>query len=296
MTVDDKKLLAEVFEVDRAHLRRVAYRLLGSLADADDAVQDAWLRASRADTSEVTNLTGWFTTIVARVCLNKLQSRQVRSEQPLEAELPGPVDDGDPAREALVADSVGAALLMVLDTLTPGERLAFVLHDVFGVPLDEVATVVGRSPATARQLASRARRRLRDPVAQTGDLARQRVVVEAFLAASHAGDFTALLKVLDPDVVLRADSVTVQAAADRHDQGAPALTSEDRGAAAIARTFTGQAQAAQPALIDGRIGAVWAPHGRPLAVFDLTIVNNKIVLIELLSDPAIVTGLAITLL
>ena len=271
--------LAEQFEAHRIHLRAVAYRMLGSLSEADDAVQETWLRLSRSDTSGVDNLAGWLTTIVARVCLNMLQSRKSRREEPVGADLPDPVagdEDGiDPEHEALQADSVGLAMLVVLDTLAPAERLAFVLHDMFAVPFDEIAPIVERSPAAARQLASRARRRVQGAgVARDPDPPRQRAVVGAFLAASRGGDFDALLALLDPDIVLRADRAAVQAGAAQ----------EVRGAAAVAETFSGRAQAAQPALINGAAGAVWAPGGRPRVVFSFTVAGGKIVAIDLLAD------------
>ena len=226
--MDEHDWLAERFEANRTHLRAVAYRMLGSLSEADDAVQEAWLRLSRSDTSGVENLGGWLTTVVARVCLDMLRSRKSRREEPLGAHVPEPIvsrEDGiDPEHEALLADSVGLALLVVLETLAPAERLAFVLHDMFAVPFDEIAPIVGRSPAAARQLASRARRRVQGAAtAPDADLTRQREVVDAFLAASRGGDFDALLAVLDPDVVLRADRAAVQAGASREVRGAAAV-------------------------------------------------------------------------
>ena len=264
--MDEHEWLAERFEANRTHLRAVAYRMLGSLSEADDAVQEAWLRLSRSDTSGVENLGGWLTTVVARVCLDMLRSRKSRREEPLGAHVPDPIvsrEDGiDPEHEALLADSVGLALLVVLETLAPAERLAFVLHDMFAVPFDEIAPIVGRSPTAARQLASRARRRVQGAATvPDADLTRQREVVDAFLAASRGGDFDALLAVLDPDVVLRADRAAVQAGASR----------EVRGAAAVAKTFSGRARFAQPALVNGAVGAVWAPGGRPRVVFGFTI-------------------------
>lgn len=288
--------LAERFEADRLHLRAVAYRLLGSQADADDAIQDAWPRVNRANTSDITNLTGWFTTIVARICLNVLQSRRSHREVPLEERATDFVDRNNPEHDTELTDSVGAALLVALDTLGPAELLAFVLHDVFAVPFDEIAQVVRRSPSAARQLASRARRRLQGTSDIPRDRSRQRAVAEAFLTASREGDFEALLAVLDPDVVLRADTSSVQAALARQAHGAPTLAREIRTAAAVARVFSGRAQAAQPALIDGRVGAVWAPGGQLRAVFDLTQRGGNIIMIEMLSDPAAIHDLAITLL
>ena len=279
--MDDHDWLAERFEAHRTHLRGVAYRMLGSLSEADDAVQEAWLRLARADTGGVENLGGWLTTVVGRVCLDMLRSRRSRREEPLDAHLPEQIvsreDRGDPEHEALLADSVGLALLVVLDTLAPAERLAFVLHEMFAVPFDEIAPIVGRSPNASKMLASRARRRVQEAATIPGtDLIRQRAVVNAFLTASRGGDFDALLAVLDPDVVLRADHAAVQAGASR----------EARGAAAVATTFSGRAQAAQPALINGAAGAVWAPGGRPRVVIGFTIARGKIVAIDLVADPA----------
>src|SRR5436305_2614807 len=256
--MDEQQWLAEQFEENRDHLRAVAYRMLGSASEADDAVQESWLHVSRSGTGDVRNLGGWLTTVVARVCLDMLRSRRSRREEPVGTDLPEPVAGRaagtDPEHEALLADSVGPALLVVLDTLAPAERLAFVLHDMFAVPFDEIAPIVGRSPAAARQLASRARRRVQGPAAAPdADPGRQREVVDAFLAASRGGDFDALLALLDPDVVLRADGTAVRA-------GAPG---EARGAVAVAGTFSGRARVAQPALVDGMAGAVWAPGGRP---------------------------------
>jgi len=254
--------------------------MLGSLAEADDAVQESWLHLSRAGTSGVKNLGGWLTTVVARVCLDMLRSRNSRREEPLGAYVPEPImsrEDGiDPEHEALLADSVGLALLVVLETLTPAERLAFVLHDMFAVSFDEIAPIVGRSPATARQLASRARRRVQGAATVPDtDLTRQREVVGAFLAASRGGDFDALLALLDPDVVLRADRAAV----------AMGSSGEVRGAPAVAEQFSGRARAALPALVNGAAGLVWAPGGRPRVVFGFTIARAKIVQIDLVADP-----------
>ncbi len=278
--MDEHAWLAEQFEAERPHLRAVAYRMLGSLSEADDAVQESWLHLSRSNTSGVENLGGWLTTVVARVCLDLLRSRNSRREEPLGVHVPDPIvsrEDGiDPEQEALLADSVGLALLVVLDTLNPAERLAFVLHDLFAVPFDEIAPIVGRSPTAARQLASRARRRVQGAATvPDADLARQREVVDAFLAASRGGDFDALLAVLDPDVVLRADRAAVRAGASR----------EVRGAPDVARQFSGRARFAQPALVDGAVGAVWAPGGQPRVVFGFTITRGKIVAIDILADP-----------
>ncbi len=278
--MDEHEWLAEQFEASRSHLRAVAYRMLGDLTEADDAVQESWLRLSRSDTSGVENLGGWLTTVVARVCLDMLRSRNSRREEPLGAYIPDPImsreGEIDPEHEVLLADSVGLALLVVLDTLNPAERLAFVLHDLFAVPFDEIARVVGCSPTAARQLASRARRRVRGAATvKDTDLTRQREMVDAFLAVSRGGDFDALLAVLDPDVVLRADRAAVHAGASR----------EVRGAAAVVGTFSGRARFAQPALVNGAVGAVWAPRGRPRVVFGFTITRGKIVEIDILADP-----------
>jgi RNA polymerase sigma factor (sigma-70 family) len=289
--------LAEQFERQRPRLHAVAVRLLGSAAEADDAVQDAWLRASRADRSDVVNLGGWLTTIVARVCLTVLQTRRTRPERALDEDVHPPVADSDPERDALLAETVGQALLVVLDTLAPAERLAFVLHDVFAVPFDEVAGVLDRTPVATRQLASRARRRLAGAGAgQATDQARAEGVVRAFLLASRTGEFTDLLTVLDPDVVLRADPVAVRSAAAAVAQGAPALAPEVRGAAAVAHAFSGRAQAAQPALVDGLPGLIWAPGGEVRVVFDMVVHDDRIVAVEMLADPDLVRELEIELL
>ncbi len=280
--MDEQDWLAEQFEAKRTHLRAVAYRMLGSLSEADDAVQEGWLRLSRSDTSGVENLGGWLTTVVARVCLDMLRSRKSRAEVHLDAHVPDPIlsraDGIDPEHEALLADSVGLALLVVLDTLAPAERLAFVLHDMFAVPFDEIASIVGRSPTAARQLASRARRRVQGGrTVPDADLTRQREVVDAFLAAARGGDFDALLAVLDPDVVLRADHAAVPSDA----------STEVRGAAAVAkRAAQGGARAAQPALVNGAVGVVVAPSGRLLMVLGFTITHGKIVEIDVVADPA----------
>jgi len=271
--MDEREWLAERFETHRRRLRAVAYRMLGSVSEADDAVQEAWIRLSRTDTSDVENLAGWLTTVVARVCLDLLRSRKSRREQPLTLQHES---GNDPEHEALLADSVGLALLVVLETLPPAERVAFVLHDMFDLPFDQIAPIVGRSPAAARQLASRGRRRVRGAgsVRESGRGRRQEVV-DAFLAASRGGDFAALIALLDPDVVLRADPAAMQIGA----------STEVRGAAAVAETFAGRARAAQPARIDGEPGLVWSQGGRPRVVFAFTITDGKIVAIDLLADP-----------
>jgi RNA polymerase sigma factor (sigma-70 family) len=275
--------LADRFEAHRTHLRAVAYRMLGSLAEADDAVQEAWIRLSRTDTSDVENLGGWLTTVVGRVCLNMLRSRRTRRESPLDAHVPDPIvspEAGmDPEHEALLGDSLGLALLAVLDTLTPAERIAFVLHDVFAVPFDEIAPIVGRTSAATRQLASRARRRVQGAPVPDTDLDGQWAVVDAFLAASREGDFSRLLAVLDPDVVVRSDGGAAR----------PDLVSVVRGAEAVARqamSFRRFAETATRALVNGVPGGVaWAPDGRPFAVLSATVAGGRIVSIDVLADP-----------
>jgi RNA polymerase sigma-70 factor (ECF subfamily) len=273
--------LAERFEEQRPRLRAVAYRMLGSLSEADDAVQDAWLRFSRTDTSEVENLAAWLTTVVARVSLNMLRARKTRGEESLDVRLPDPVvdraDGTDPEHEALLADSVGLALLVVLETLAPAERLAFVLHDMFGVPFDDIAPIVDRSPDAARQLASRARRRVRGaPVPSAADLTAQWQLVDAFLAAARDGNFDALVAVLDPHVVLRADG------------GASGLTREVQGAqnvAGQALTWSRVDLSPRRALINGAAGIVSLRDGQPFSVGAITVRNGKIVEIDILADP-----------
>src|SRR5215210_1564237 len=279
--------LAQRFEENRPHLRAVAYRMLGSLSEADDAVQESWLRLSHSGTNGVENLGGWLTTVVARVCLDMLRSRTSRHEEPLEMRIPDPIagrESGtDPEQEALLADSVGLALLVVLETLAPAERLAFVLHDVFAVPFEEIAPIVERTPTATRQLASRARRRIHGvdmregaPTSSNADLSRQREVVDAFLAAARGGDFDALLAVLDPEVVLRSDRGAISSGAPR----------EIRGAAAVARrAVVGGARAARPALVNGAVGVVVAPRGRLLMVLVFTVSGGKIVEIDAVAHP-----------
>jgi RNA polymerase sigma-70 factor, ECF subfamily len=282
--MDDHDFLAQQFEEHRSHLRAVAYKMLGSLSEADDAVQEGWLRLSRSDTSDVENLRAWLTTVVARVCLNVLRSRRTRREEPLDVHVPDPVvsrDDGtQPEHEALLADSVGLALLVVLETLTPAERLAFVLHDMFGVPFEEIAGLVDRSPAAARQLASRARRRVQGaaPVPDA-DVADQRRVVDAFFAAARDGDFEALVAVLHPDVVSRSDGGALRPDASAIVRGA-------REVAARALTYARLSPFVRPALVNGAAGVVVAPDGQPFAVMGFTVVDGKIVEIDAITDPA----------
>ncbi|KJK55418.1 sigma-70 family RNA polymerase sigma factor [Saccharothrix sp. ST-888] len=289
--MDRNEFLAEQFEAHRSHLRAVAYRMLGSLSEADDAVQETWLRLDRSDSSGVENMGGWLTTVVGRVCLNMLRSRTSRREDPLGVHVPdpvvGPAAGMGPEQQALLADSVGLALLVVLDTLAPAERLAFVLHDMFAVPFDEIAPIVGRTPAATRQLASRARRRVQGTPAPDADLARQREVVDAFLAAARGGDFEALVAVLDPDVVLRADA------------GALRPGAVVRGAQAVAGgaiTFAHLAQAARPALVNGAAGVVAVSEGRPVSVAAFTIARGKVVALDILTDPERLARLDLTVL
>ena len=277
--MDDHQWLAERFAAHRGHLRAVAYRMLGSLSEADDALQESWLRLSRSSTSDVQNLGGWMTTIVARVCLDMLRARKSRREEPLDEPPPDAIADRsggiDPEQEALMADSVGLALLVVLETLAPAERVAFVLHDLFAVPFDEIAPIINRSPDAAKMLASRARRRVQQREVPDADPSRQRAVVDAFLAASRNGDFEALVAMLDPDAVMRSDRAGVL-------MGGPALV---RGAAGVAEQFSGRARATRPAIVNGMPGVVWAPGGRPRVAFSFTVRGGKIVAIDLLANP-----------
>ncbi|HEV8152167.1 MAG TPA: sigma-70 family RNA polymerase sigma factor [Solirubrobacteraceae bacterium] len=289
--MDERDWLAERFEEHRAHLRAVAYRMLGSLSEADDAVQEAWLRLSRTDTAAVENLGGWLTTVVARVSLNMLRSRGSRREEPLGVHMPDPIldpEDGtNPEHEALLADAVGLALLVVLEMLSPAERLAFVLHDLFAVPFDEIAPIVDRSPEAARQLASRARRRVqRENAVPDTDAETQRRVVDAFLAASREGDFEALFAMLDPDVVVRADF-------------GPAGSQQVRGAERVARQalfYAGLGLDMRPALVNGAPGGVSTRDGEPFSVGAFTIRGGKIVAMDFLADPARLRRLDLTVL
>lgn len=281
--MNEQDWLAERFEADRSYLRGVAYRMLGSVTEAEDAVQEAWIRLARTDANQIDDMRAWLTTVVGRVSLNMLRSRKTRRESPLETHLPDPIvspQEGlDPEQEALLGDSVGLAMLVVLDSLTPAERIAFVLHDVFAVPFDDIAPIVGRTPSAARQLASRARRRVRGAPQPDVDLDAQWVVVDAFLAASRAGDFERLLTVLDPDVVLRSDG-----GASR-----PELVTLIRGRQAVAQgamTFRRFAETATRILVNGSPGGVaWSPDGSPFAVVALTVRGGSIVAIDILADP-----------
>ena len=290
--MDEREFLAQHFEEHRTRLRAVAYRMLGSLSEADDAVQEAWLRLNRSDAGEIENLDGWLTTVVARISLNMLRSRKTRREEPLAGRLPDllvdRVDGLDPEHEALLADSVGLALLVVLETLNPAERLAFVMHDIFAVPFDEIAPIVDRTPEAARQLASRARRRVRaERTVPDADLETQREVIDAFLAAARDGDFDRLVAVLDPDVVLRQDF------------GPVGGSREIRGAAAVASQATSYAQIGldiRPALINGVAGAVAFRDGQPFSIGALTVRNGKIVELDFLGDPERLRQLDLTIL
>jgi RNA polymerase sigma factor (sigma-70 family) len=283
--MNQNEWLAERFEEHRTHLKAVAYRMLGSLSEADDAVQEAWLRLTRSDAGGIANLGGWLTTVVARVCLDMLRSRKSRREQPLDVHVPDPIvsraDAIDPAHEALLADSAGLALLVMLETLGPAERLAFVLQEMFAVSFDEIAPIVGRSPSAARQLASQARRRVQGAArVSDADLTCQREVVDAFLAAARGGDLDALLAVLDPDVVVRADRGAVPAGALKEIRGARAVAEQ-------ALTFSRLVHSARPVLVNGAAGIVsWLPNGQPFSVMGFTVRRRKILEIDILTDPA----------
>jgi RNA polymerase sigma-70 factor (ECF subfamily) len=275
--MDERELLAQRFEAYRDHLHRVAYRMLGSAAEAEDAVQEAWLRVSRAGTDEVDNLGGWMTTIVGRVCLDKLRARNARREETLDGQEPEPGTrrhERSPEADVELADSVGLALLVVLETLQPAERVAFVLHDMFDLPFDEIAPIVGRTPVATRQLASRARRRVQGASTSEIDQRRKREVAEAFIAAARDGDFEALVTLLDPDVVVRSDAESVRL-------GGPA---ELRGAATVAAFFNGRARVAVPGLIDGEIGLLVPVEGRVLFALELTFRGGRIAAIDAFAD------------
>jgi RNA polymerase sigma factor (sigma-70 family) len=293
--VTEQDFLAEQFEANRAHLRAVAYRMLGSATEADDAVQETWLRLSRSDPDAIRNLGGWLTTAVARTCLDMLRVRTARREEELDDErreridaTPGAThgDATNPEHQVVLADSLGLALLVVLETLTPAERLAFVLHDLFAVPFEEIAPIVERSPAAARQLASRARRRVqgaRSDADSNADVSGHRAIVDAFLAAAHDGDLAGLLALLDPDVVVRADAVALAGGAMHGIHGAQA----------VAATFSGRAQTARRATVDGAPGAAWGPAGKPRVAFAFTIRAGLIVAIDFLSDPERLAGVVL---
>jgi RNA polymerase sigma-70 factor, ECF subfamily len=293
MMINDQRWLADRFEEHRRHLRAVAYRMLGSLSEADDAVQDAWLRLSRSDADQIDNLEAWLTTVVARVALNMLRSRRTHREEPFTVHMPEPIvdraDGVDPEHEALLADAVGLALLVVLDTLAPTERLAFVLHDMFAVPFDEIAPIVDRSPEATRQLASRARRRVRGATPEPdADLTAQREVVEAFMAAARDGDFEALVACLDPDVVLRADAGAL-----------PGLSREIRGACEVASgamSFSRLDLQMQPVLVNGVAGAISVRNGKVFSVAAFTVRDGKVVEMDILADPKRLAELDLTMI
>jgi RNA polymerase sigma-70 factor (ECF subfamily) len=293
------ELLAERFERNRGHLRAVAYRLLGSVNDADDAVQETWLRLNRSDARDIVNLDAWLTTVVSRVCLDMLRSSRLRREELLEDPVAEESIGGepDPEHDAVIADSISSALLVVLETLTPAERVAFVLHDMFDLEFDEIGPIVGRSTDAARQLASRARRRVHGAsVEAERDPARHREIVDAFLAASRGGDFAALVALLAPNVVLHADAAAVQAAAARQAKGAPKLGPETQGANEVAQVFAGRAKGAQPALLDGMVGAVWVHGGQPLGAFRFAVVDGQIARIDIITERSALQQLEIKVL
>ncbi|MDG3012754.1 sigma-70 family RNA polymerase sigma factor [Rhodococcus sp. D2-41] len=302
----DNEFLAREFETHRDHLRAVGYRMLGSTVEAEDAVQETWLRLGGADTTAVSNLGGWLTTVMSRVCLDMLRSRGSRRESSLDEHAqvdPADTDPGAaPEHEALLADSVGVAMLVVLDTLSPAERLAFVLHDMFAVPFDEIAPIIDRSPAATRQLASRARRRVQGPAAGEGadapspaDTAQRQQVIKAFLTASREGRFDDLLTLLDPDVVLRADDAAVAAATAALAHGAPALAGVVHGADAVAGAFVGRAREARVVTLDGRPAAAYVPDGTARSVFTFTVVAGRIVELGVVADPGTLAGFDIDL-
>ena len=287
--MDDKDHLAARFEEHRTHLEAVAYRMLGSASEADDAVQETWQRLNRVDAGEIENLAGWLTTVVGRVCLNMLRTRRTRREEPIDTYVPDPIvsREGavDPEHEVQLADSVGLALLVVLETLAPAERLAFVLHDMFSVPFDEIATIVDRSPTATRQLASRARRRVQGaPTVPDADLTRQREVVDAFFAAARQGDFEALVSVLDPDIVLRSDGGVRRAAATAAARGPEAV-------AGRALMFASPSATLVPVLVNGAAGVMVVAGGRVVSIMGFTVVGGRVVAIDALADPDRLAGL-----
>jgi RNA polymerase sigma-70 factor, ECF subfamily len=290
--------LSAPFEQNRPRLRAVAYRMLGSTSEAEDALQETWLRVTRADTRAVENLGGWLTTVVTHVCLDMLRARKTRENAEPARGAEGAVaasEPTDPERELLLADAVGSAMMIVLDTLSPAERVAFVLHDLFALSFEDIGAIVGRSAVATRQLASRARRRVQGAGEREKELPSQREVAQAFMTASRNGNLEAVLAVLDPDVLLRADPVAVKAAAANEAKGAPRLVAELRGAAEVARVFLGSAQAARPALIDGTPGATWAPGGRPRAIWAFKVEQGRIVEVQFIADPKTIARLEVLL-
>ncbi|HXR98564.1 MAG TPA: sigma-70 family RNA polymerase sigma factor [Terriglobales bacterium] len=289
--MEHSEWLAQQFEQNRGHLRAVAYRMLGSASEADDAIQESWLRLSRSNADAIENLGGWLTTVIAHICLDMLRTRASRREEELPARETPNAEEMNAEQEMVIANSIGAALQVVLDSLAPAERVAFVLHDMFDIPFETIATIVDRTPAATRQLASRARRRVQAGSDRQGTARVQQQVVEAFRAAARDGDFEGLLRVLAPNVVLRCDRAAVELSTARRNQGAPVLEPEVRGAAAVAETFKGRAAAAQPVLIDGVAGLMWAPGGRPMAVFRFRHEGGRVAAIDLIADANTISGL-----
>jgi RNA polymerase sigma factor (sigma-70 family) len=296
--VTDASLSAR-FEENRLRLRAVAYRMLGSTSEAEDAVQETWLRITRADAGALDNLSGWLTTVIAHVCIDMLRSRKTRENAAPAMGVEGAVampEPIDPESEVLLADAVGSAMMIVLDTLSPAERVAFVLHDLFALSFEDIGAIVGRSAVATRQLASRARRRVQGAGEREKELPSQREIAQAFMTASRDGNLEAVLAVLDPDVILRVDPVAVKAAAANEAKGAPRLVGEVRGAADVARVFLGSAQAARPALVDGTPGATWAPGGRPRAIWAFKVDQGRIVEVQFVADPKTIARLDVLLL
>ena len=291
--------LSARFEENRLRLRAVAYRMLGSTSEAEDAVQETWLRITRADAGALDNLSGWLTTVIAHVCIDMLRSRKTRENAAPAMGVEGAVampEPIDPESEVLLADAVGSAMMIVLDTLRPAERVAFVLHDLFALSFEDIGAIVGRSAVATRQLASRARRRVQGAGEREKELPSQREIAQAFMTASRDGNLEAVLAVLDPDVILRVDPVAVKAAAANEAKGAPRLVGEVRGAADVARVFLGSAQAARPALVDGTPGATWAPGGRPRAIWAFKVDQGRIVEVQFVADPKTIARLDVLLL
>jgi len=290
--------LAKTFEETRNHLKAVAYRMLGSTGEAEDAVQEAWIRLTRTESEKIENLSGWLTTVVARICLDMLRHRKTRREESLDDSIYEIPNEGlgNPEADFLLADSVGPALLVVLDMLTPAERIAFVLHDLFDLPFEQIAPIIDRTETATRQLASRARRQVRGVTAPQEDRERQQEVVSAFLAASRDGNFDALIKLLHPEIVLRADDTAVKVAEANRARGAPQFKPEIRGAKDVADTFKGKAAAVQLALIDGVVGATWAPNGKPVVAFRFSFEEGNISAIDIVMDPNELSGINIEIL
>ncbi len=290
--------LSAQFEQNRPRLRAVAYRMLGSTSETEDALQETWLRVTRADIGAVDNLGGWLTTVITHVCLDMLRARKTRENAAPAMGAEGAIAASaptDPERELVLADAVGSAMMIVLDTLSPAERVAFVLHDLFALSFEDIGAIVGRSAVATRQLASRARRRVQGAGEREKELPSQRQVAQAFMTASRDGNLEAVLAVLDPDVVLRADPVAVKAAAANEAKGAPRLVRELRGAADVARVFLGSAQAARPALVDGTPGAAWAPGGRPRAIWAFKVEQGRILEVQFIADPKTIARLEVLL-